>query len=481
MARGDVHNLVPDGTYPVFSPSSAAYVPPFRIKQFLDYYFFDGPNPLSTTLYMAVLYEYKEDEGPEGWFVEGGVDWWERVAVTFEDLGWTRSSEWLGRYDGDVPGTYKYTRTFANNAQVELGKAGFSWPGYWNSSQNERTLLTSTTWLAFYDHATDGDLVFALNLGDNVLFNDTDTYTLINSIDYPAGAAFVTDDVSFAVNQLEINIEDWGYQFLETELFAFLLGVPTSYTFTAGTGLWAGLLHDSMNETTGEDPTLHTFSSELEVSGYERIAVELEMLEGVEYITVQNAQDYEFFLSLGGRSKDYSITSASGDYDFATYPPTLSLDGTISDQWTATFTAADQVDISGSSTGAVGSFSTSSDIVVPNPNADNPSAYFILHASGFSGTFEIGDTIEFTTTPYVETHWWFISPNETPAAGDLFQFGEFDAVDSGYNSADVVIHPGHRVILPRGYFKLAQVKKPPAFLEIHIKKLIELSDDIGGY
>jgi len=91
-------------------------------------------------------------------------------------------------------------------------------------------------------------------------------------------------------------------------------------------------------------------------------------------------------------------TSASGTYDESTYPVSVNNVGTVSDDWTLTFTGATTFTVSGANTGSVGSGSTAADFQPVNANVGTGDYYFEIDASGWGGTWTIGDTVTFTTT-----------------------------------------------------------------------------------
>lgn len=99
----------------------------------------------------------------------------------------------------------------------------------------------------------------------------------------------------------------------------------------------------------------------------------------------------------------FTVTSAAGTYDNATYPLTLNDKSTIEQTWTLTFTSATAYNISGNTVGASGS-GTVAGGAAPN-NADFSLPYFTLAAAGFGGTYVAGDTISFITHPACVPIW----------------------------------------------------------------------------
>lgn len=104
-------------------------------------------------------------------------------------------------------------------------------------------------------------------------------------------------------------------------------------------------------------------------------------------------------------SSGWTETSASGTYDEATYPLVVNNVGTVSDTWTLTFTAATTFTVTGTNTGSIGSGSTASTFQPVNPNVGTGDYYFQISASGWGGTFAVGDTITFTTVHSAAAVW----------------------------------------------------------------------------
>lgn len=100
---------------------------------------------------------------------------------------------------------------------------------------------------------------------------------------------------------------------------------------------------------------------------------------------------------------NYVETSGSGTYDESTFPPVLDNIGTVEDTWTLTFSDAINYSCSGANEGAVGSGSTGGDFAPVNADFTKP--FFTFLASGFGGTWAVGDTIVFQTHPAAVPIW----------------------------------------------------------------------------
>lgn len=106
-----------------------------------------------------------------------------------------------------------------------------------------------------------------------------------------------------------------------------------------------------------------------------------------------------------GSYSGFAVTAAGdGAYDDAGNPLELDNIGTIEDTFTLTFTSATDFDIAGLVAGDLGSGNISSDTAPANPDFAKP--YWTLRSAGFSGTFQAGDTIQFTTSPASIPIWY---------------------------------------------------------------------------
>lgn len=91
-------------------------------------------------------------------------------------------------------------------------------------------------------------------------------------------------------------------------------------------------------------------------------------------------------------------TVGTGDYDDTTYPLTLDNIGSVDEDWTLYFTDATHFRLDGDSLGnGVATGDTATDFIPTNSGRSRP--YFTLEAAGFSGVYQAGDTITFTTKP----------------------------------------------------------------------------------
>lgn len=93
--------------------------------------------------------------------------------------------------------------------------------------------------------------------------------------------------------------------------------------------------------------------------------------------------------------------SAGGSYDETIYPLILYPVGTVTEDWTLTFTSVTNFEVTGSIAGYVGNGSISSDF----QPANGASYYFKLQSAGWGGTWSLGDTITFSTQHSAKALW----------------------------------------------------------------------------
>lgn len=94
---------------------------------------------------------------------------------------------------------------------------------------------------------------------------------------------------------------------------------------------------------------------------------------------------------------NWSVSSTNGDYDYTNHPLVLDNIGTIEEVWTFTFSSASEYNCIGAGIGSVGSGNVTTDFSPINSDFGKP--YFTLDSSGFSGTFQAGDTLTVITHP----------------------------------------------------------------------------------
>lgn len=101
-------------------------------------------------------------------------------------------------------------------------------------------------------------------------------------------------------------------------------------------------------------------------------------------------------------SSDWQETNIhGGSYDEGTYPLVVYNAGTVEDEWTLTFTGSGAFGVSGTITGSVGSGTTSADF----KPANGSSYYFMVDKDGWSGSWDVGDSITFDTHHAAKAVW----------------------------------------------------------------------------
>ena len=112
----------------------------------------------------------------------------------------------------------------------------------------------------------------------------------------------------------------------------------------------------------------------------------------------------ESFGDIVGVASDTSVvTTNTGAYDAITNPILAPNISSVEQTWALTFTTSVAFDVTGDVLGAVGSGNTTSDTSPTNSTYGLP--YFTLLFAGFSGLFDAGDTITFTTSPASAPIW----------------------------------------------------------------------------
>lgn len=115
------------------------------------------------------------------------------------------------------------------------------------------------------------------------------------------------------------------------------------------------------------------------------------------------------------------VTSTNGTYNNNTYPILADNIGSIRQNMTLTFTSSTAFTLVGDTLGSLGAGNISGINCSPNnPNTGAP--YFVINASGFGGSFALGDQITWTVTPSAKAVWLKrVIPALTPSlAGNRF-------------------------------------------------------------
>lgn len=160
----------------------------------------------------------------------------------------------------------------------------------------------------------------------------------------------------------------------------------------------------SPTASTGNEEDL-TISGVPVVSGTE-VTITVSETIGNDYTVASSARVMSIYSpgTISATSDNWAETSTSGTYDETTYPATPDNIGTIEETWTLAFTSATEFSITGDTVGLLATTGDTSTAFAPI-NSDFSKPFFTLSASGWGGTWAIGDTIVFQTHPAAVAIW----------------------------------------------------------------------------
>lgn len=108
-----------------------------------------------------------------------------------------------------------------------------------------------------------------------------------------------------------------------------------------------------------------------------------------------------------GFAENHQVTTVgSGDYNFGTSPVLVDSIGGIYQTWTLTFTSATAFNIAGDDLGTLSGVTGNKSSSFAPTNTALSKPYFTLSSSGYSGTYQAGDTIVFRTVPAAIPLWY---------------------------------------------------------------------------
>jgi len=275
---------------------------------------------------------------------------------------------------GRMSGTNEITTGLKNNL----------WP---DADEDERTAGSTKYRKTFFKNANDDDEIFTnakihmieTAQGDDIatIFAGTqsDTQTDISS-PREYGVASLKTNVSAGAASFVVTAEDTGLAI-----------------FATGDEIWIG---------DGTNKEYHT-NVTVTPSGVDyTIALDGDVLLN-SYTTA--ATFSASVIVTGDLKTTYSnwVETSSGTYNESNYPPIQDNIGTVEETWTITFSDATNYSCSGASEGLVGSGTTAGDFAPSNDDFTKP--YFTLLATGWGGTWAVGDTIVFQTHPSAYPLW----------------------------------------------------------------------------
>lgn len=260
------------------------------------------------------------------------------------------------------------------NADRLAGKTNYRKCFYKVAAADNSALINTRVYLENY---TPGDDYIVCWLGTH-----TDTQASITGSEQKYGVGQLSATVLSGVTTIDVDVEDASEDIFKNGMFVRISDKadPDSAGNEEIVQLTADATYSTNTATLVFTPALS--------SGYSNTDTRVASLIDVDAATGDVVGTYTSFTV---------TTVGDGDFDDTTYPVIVDSIGGVYQQWTINFTSATAYDIVGDVLGTVGS-GTIAGGAAPN-NADFSEPYFTLTAAGFSGTWQTGDTITFTTTP----------------------------------------------------------------------------------
>lgn len=265
-------------------------------------------------------------------------------------------------------------------------------------SQTER-LAGSTKWRkAFFRNLNAGDLPLAnpriflenyTGADDNVSFvagSQINNQSDLTGSEKKYGAGKLDSSISASATTLDVLLEDPATQPFDD---GDVIRISDKASITAGTGNEEFVTISGAPSLLGSVVTI-TFTPAVS--------------NAYNASNTRVANVYEPGDIVGSSNSVVATTAGSGDYDDGTYPITVPNVGGVYDDWTITFTGPTSFTTAGTREGAVAG--TGSTLAVYNPN--NPATgtpYFSIPSAGWTGTWQAGDTLTFTTVPASAPVW----------------------------------------------------------------------------
>lgn len=300
-----------------------------------------------------------------------------------------------------------------SNVQAISAAAGNIFP---NATEAQRVTGIPSQFRKMFiknDNADDLILYGALLHQDNVSPGDDsscfwmgtqeDTQNDITGAEEKYGSGYLNEGVLIGATSLDVYVED-----------------PTQIIFRDG---------DTVRISDKADPEGSGNEELLTIAGVPSIVgniVTMELAVGVSYNFSMGVTKVASVLSLGDLKPSagaVAVTAAGdGDYDDTASPLVLNNKGAVAQNWVLTFTSATAFNVEGDSLGIVGSGNVSGGASPNNPLSSTP--YFELSSAGFSGTFEAGDTIEFSTTPAAAAIWFrrYVPPGAAAISSNIVTY-----------------------------------------------------------
>lgn len=135
---------------------------------------------------------------------------------------------------------------------------------------------------------------------------------------------------------------------------------------------------------------------------------------------------YEPATVIASTDASYTVTSTGGTYNEGGYPIEGSNVGGVFDDWTIQITTAPAFTCFGSKSGTVGTGAIGGDFFPTNDDFSSP--YFTLRTAGWNGSWDDGDTLQFTTQPAAVPLWF---KQVVPTGGSVVPGNSFEIAIDG--------------------------------------------------
>jgi hypothetical protein len=261
--------------------------------------------------------------------------------------------------------------------------------------QSERTAGSTKYRKVFIHVANDADLTLVAPRvfvetrtpgDDNVTFitaTQRNTQSAITGSEQRYGAGLLNSNVSAAATSLSVLVEDSG-------LGIFVNNMKVRISDKASIGASGNEEYVTISGSASYVGNVATFTiTPALVNGYSATVTKV--------ASVYEPGDIACVVSNWSES-------GTGTYNEATYPVLCDAIATIEQDWTLTFTSATAYLVAGDQVGSVGAGNVSSDFSPINSNFSKP--YFTLSSAGFGGTWAVGNTITFRTSPASIPLWY---------------------------------------------------------------------------
>lgn len=252
----------------------------------------------------------------------------------------------------------------------------------------------------FVENYTQGDDAVYMKLG-----TQTDVQSGLSGSEKRYGCGKLDATVSAGANSIQVLLEDATTQFFQN---GDKIRISNKTTVDAASGTDEFVTINAAPVLAGSVVTL-TFTPAL-ANGYTATASRV-------------ANVYEHGDLQAAVSAVTATTAGTGTYDNAAEPIGVTNNGTVYDDWTVNFTSATGFEVSGLTTGIVGTGNIFGDFSPVNPATSVP--YFTLKSAGFKDVWATNDQLTFSTNPAAVPLWVerIVPANAAAVAGNKFVIG----------------------------------------------------------